>query len=215
MQNFRCESSSDLAIFNLLIIFRDWKKLTFYYFADAYINFNSLVTDLFKVYKTRIWMSAINPASFASPSLGLQAPSGIGPGAVVSRPAQAERRPVAAEQAPYNVPQANRGYQNVFAQPFTPAVDRLSMQSTAFQSTGFAYGYSPFNNAPRSTAPNGFDQYAGFPTPNDYQGHPARFPSPHGSGATHDASDFGRNQSGIPSNDAWVNSFQGLSMNTR
>jgi hypothetical protein len=27
---------------------RDWKKLTFYYFADAYINFNSLVTDLFK-----------------------------------------------------------------------------------------------------------------------------------------------------------------------
>ncbi|EHK96896.1 hypothetical protein M7I_7368 [Glarea lozoyensis 74030] len=34
----------------------DWKKLTFYYFADAYINFNSLVTDLFKVYKTRIWI---------------------------------------------------------------------------------------------------------------------------------------------------------------
>jgi hypothetical protein len=40
--------------------------LTFYYFADAYINFNSLVTDLFKIYKTRIWMSAINPASFVS-----------------------------------------------------------------------------------------------------------------------------------------------------
>jgi hypothetical protein len=45
---------------------RDWKKLTFYYFADSYINFNSLVTDLFKIYKTRIWMSAINPASFVS-----------------------------------------------------------------------------------------------------------------------------------------------------
>lgn len=60
----------------------DWKKLTFYYFADAYINFNSLVTDLFKIYKTRIWMSAINPASFASPTLGIQAPSGVGPGAV-------------------------------------------------------------------------------------------------------------------------------------
>ncbi|TLD25490.1 hypothetical protein PspLS_05708 [Pyricularia sp. CBS 133598] len=59
----------------------DWKKLTFYYFADSYINFNSLVTDLFKIYKTRIWMSAINPASFATP-LGLQAPSGVGPGAV-------------------------------------------------------------------------------------------------------------------------------------
>ncbi|KAK2742486.1 hypothetical protein FQN57_005377 [Myotisia sp. PD_48] len=52
----------------------DWKKLTFYYFADSYINFNSLVTDLFKIYKTRIWMSAINPASFVTPTAGLQPP---------------------------------------------------------------------------------------------------------------------------------------------
>lgn len=51
----------------------DGKKLTFYFFSTEYINFNSLVTDLFKMYKTRIWMSAINPASFQSPvsSLGL------------------------------------------------------------------------------------------------------------------------------------------------
>ncbi|EER43404.1 PSP1 domain-containing protein [Histoplasma capsulatum H143] len=56
----------------------DWKKLTFYYFADTYINFNSLVTDLFKIYKTRIWMSAINPASFVTPTAGLQPPSSIG-----------------------------------------------------------------------------------------------------------------------------------------
>ncbi|KAL6717467.1 hypothetical protein ACLMJK_005382 [Lecanora helva] len=54
----------------------DWKKLTFYYFADEYINFNSLVTDLFKIYKTRIWMSAINPASFQTPLGGLQIPGG-------------------------------------------------------------------------------------------------------------------------------------------
>ncbi|KAJ9667702.1 hypothetical protein H2201_002237 [Coniosporium apollinis] len=46
----------------------DYKKLTFFYFADSYINFNDLVTDLFKLYKTRIWMSAVNPAAFtASP----------------------------------------------------------------------------------------------------------------------------------------------------
>lgn len=46
----------------------DYKKLTFFYFADNYINFNDLVTDLFKLYKTRIWMSAVNPAAFtASP----------------------------------------------------------------------------------------------------------------------------------------------------
>ena len=58
---------------------RDWKKLTFYYFADSYINFNSLVTDLFKIYKTRIWMSAINPDSFISPpSAGLSMPSPLG-----------------------------------------------------------------------------------------------------------------------------------------
>ncbi|EAW08268.1 PSP1 domain protein [Aspergillus clavatus NRRL 1] len=57
----------------------DWKKLTFYYFADSYINFNCLVTDLFKIYKTRIWMSAINPASFVTPpTAGLPAPGGAG-----------------------------------------------------------------------------------------------------------------------------------------
>lgn len=59
-------------------MYRDWKKLTFYYFADSYINFNSLVTDLFKIYKTRIWMSAINPASFVTPPTpGLHGPSGM------------------------------------------------------------------------------------------------------------------------------------------
>ena len=48
--------------------YRDWKKLTFFYFADSYINFNPLVTDLFKIYKTRIWMSAINTAAIGSPA---------------------------------------------------------------------------------------------------------------------------------------------------
>ncbi|KAL8945241.1 MAG: hypothetical protein Q9211_000251 [Gyalolechia sp. 1 TL-2023] len=62
----------------------DWKKLTFYYFADTYINFNPLVTDLFKIYKTRIWMSAINPASFVSTATALQPPSDLGPGAFPS-----------------------------------------------------------------------------------------------------------------------------------
>ncbi|KIW22671.1 hypothetical protein, variant [Cladophialophora immunda] len=60
----------------------DSKKLTFYYFADNYINFNHLVTDLFKIYKTRIWMSAINPASFQTPtaSLGIQPVYSTAPG---------------------------------------------------------------------------------------------------------------------------------------
>ncbi|THC90407.1 hypothetical protein EYZ11_010126 [Aspergillus tanneri] len=73
----------------------DWKKLTFYYFADSYINFNSLVTDLFKIYKTRIWMSAINPASFVTPpSAGLQSPNPLGYNqeTQIDRPHQHESR---------------------------------------------------------------------------------------------------------------------------
>lgn len=62
----------------------DWKKLTFYYYAESYVNFNSLVTDLFKTYKTRIWMSAINPASFLTAAAGLPPPSIIGPGAILT-----------------------------------------------------------------------------------------------------------------------------------
>ena len=58
--------------------------MTFYYFADSYINFNPLVTDLFKIYKTRIWMSAISQLSLPAPSAGLQLPVGRGPGAFSS-----------------------------------------------------------------------------------------------------------------------------------
>jgi hypothetical protein len=167
-------------------------------------------------------MSAINPASFASPSLGLQAPSGIGPGAVgVSRTTQSERRPQPAEQASYGVPQAGRGYQGVFAQPFTSSLDRGAMPPAAFQPTGYTYGYSPFAAAPRNVAasPSGFvpmDPFGGFPAPPDYQGLPARFPSPHGTTPTHDSNEFGRNSNGLQTpNEAWISNFQGLSMNTR
>lgn len=69
----------------------DWKKLTFYYFADSYINFNSLVTDLFKIYKTRIWMSAINPASFATPP-GVGLPSSGAMSNPLYQEAQPDRR---------------------------------------------------------------------------------------------------------------------------
>ncbi|KAK3684598.1 hypothetical protein LTR37_020129 [Vermiconidia calcicola] len=61
----------------------DFQKLIFYYYADHYINFKDLITELYRIYKTRIWLSAINPASFSQHALG-QPPSGIGPGAVVA-----------------------------------------------------------------------------------------------------------------------------------
>lgn len=63
----------------------DHHKLTFFYFAETYVNFNDLVTDLFKNYKVRIWMSAVNPASVVNPAGLIQVapPSAIGPGAIL------------------------------------------------------------------------------------------------------------------------------------
>jgi hypothetical protein len=50
-------------------------------FADHYINFKDLITELYRIYKTRIWLSAINPASFSQHALA-SLPSGIGLGAL-------------------------------------------------------------------------------------------------------------------------------------
>ncbi|KAK5126074.1 hypothetical protein LTR85_011429 [Meristemomyces frigidus] len=61
----------------------DFQKLIFYYYADHYINFKDLITDLYRIYKTRIWLSAVNPASFSQHAMG-QTPSAIGPGALTA-----------------------------------------------------------------------------------------------------------------------------------
>ncbi|KAI9300779.1 PSP1 C-terminal conserved region-domain-containing protein [Cunninghamella echinulata] len=37
----------------------DRRKLTFYFLADQRIDFRELVRELFKIYKTRIWMCAL------------------------------------------------------------------------------------------------------------------------------------------------------------
>ncbi|KAI8645396.1 PSP1 C-terminal conserved region-domain-containing protein [Parasitella parasitica] len=39
----------------------DRRKLTFYFIAERRIDFRELVRELFKIYKTRIWMCAVNP----------------------------------------------------------------------------------------------------------------------------------------------------------
>jgi hypothetical protein len=175
-------------------------------------------------------MSAINPASFASPSLGLQAPSGIGPGAVgVTRAAaQVDRRPLQQEQNPYNGLNQNvRGYQGPAAtSTFSNATERSQVQPTAFQQQNFAWGYSPFHAAPRSTGVSGGgytpnllhqnESFAAFAPQTDFQHIAPRFPSPHGDGNPQDDGDYSRRGDGHPTgNDAWMNSFQGLSLNTR
>lgn len=35
---------------------RDRRKLTFYFVAERRVDFRELVRDLFRIYKTRIWM---------------------------------------------------------------------------------------------------------------------------------------------------------------
>ncbi|KAF1969566.1 PSP1-domain-containing protein [Bimuria novae-zelandiae CBS 107.79] len=62
----------------------DHHKISFFYYAEAYVDFKVLVTDLFKHYKIRIWMSAVNPASVVNPAgMQIKPPSAIGPGAIL------------------------------------------------------------------------------------------------------------------------------------
>ncbi|ORY64434.1 uncharacterized protein BCR38DRAFT_458112 [Pseudomassariella vexata] len=208
----------------------DWKKLTFYYFADAYINFNSLVTDLFKIYKTRIWMSAINPASFASPTLGLQAPSGIGPGAVGlgrgggAASTNTERRQNQQDQPPTFAGgnSASRPFQSTFNQPFTS--ERSGVPNSAYPPAAYPYsGYGAFGSGGGGGAARGgalpyapgmipgMDGYpSSFSQAGDYQAMRNRFPSPHTASSTQDPAN-----SAVPGQNEWVGAFQGLSLNSR
>ena len=45
-----------VSFFDIVLHLRDRRKLTFYFVADRRIDFRELVRDLFKIYKTRIWM---------------------------------------------------------------------------------------------------------------------------------------------------------------
>ncbi|ORY00477.1 PSP1-domain-containing protein, partial [Basidiobolus meristosporus CBS 931.73] len=49
----------------------DRRKLTFYFVAERRIDFRELVRDLFKIYKTRIWMCAVNPNPITSLLCGI------------------------------------------------------------------------------------------------------------------------------------------------
>jgi hypothetical protein len=208
-------------------IIRDWKKLTFYYFADSYINFNSLVTDLFKIYKTRIWMSAINPASFASPTLGIQAPSGVGPGAVgVGRGANPnERRQNQVSQQEqqsqvFSGAAQARGLRSGYGQPQLPT-DRPAPATTGFPPSNYAYGSaSAFGNARMNNGGSytlginqGVDAFAGagFPHSGDLQSIRQRFPT---SQTMTSPGPHSQSVNAISPPGDWTASFQGLSLNT-
>ena len=216
----------------MLINCRDWKKLTFYYFADAYINFNSLVTDLFKIYKTRIWMSAINPASFASPTLGIQAPSGVGPGAVGAgrNASNTERRqnhqsqnhqaPNPSTQAYTSVNQAGRGYRPAFNDPFGGGGGEERAAGppiSAYPASGYGYVQpNPFGaqrgNMPFAVGINtNADAYSGYNTqPGDYSFPRHRFPTP---GSVPSPGPHAHGLSPVNSQQDWTGAFQSLSLN--
>ncbi|KAJ6129950.1 hypothetical protein N7512_002730 [Penicillium capsulatum] len=174
----------------------DWKKLTFYYFADSYINFNSLVTDLFKIYKTRIWMSAINPASFVTPTTaGLQGPSGMANPLYSQDASHGDRRPPhdarvyggareSMESGLEGVQNPVGMLRNVFSDSYQPFA-QPSRQDPG-QSDPFA-PYSPTSYGPMET---GFPDYA---SDNSNSNTSARMHQPQGE---------------------WVGRFQGLSLNS-
>ncbi len=161
-------------------------------------------------------MSAINPASFASPTLGLQAPSGIGPGAVgVGRSTSAADRrqnPSADTQPAYpsSSGQAPRTAQSTFPQPFNP--DRPVVQGSGFPPPSYPYHpYGGFGNASRPTpafapgmVPNLDTSTGGFAAQVG-----ARYPSPSG------AAQYDPSISPLTTQTDWVGAFQGLSLNTR
>lgn len=221
-----------MVVTNLKI--RDWKKLTFYYFADAYINFNSLVTDLFKIYKTRIWMSAINPASFASPTLGIQAPSGVGPGAVNQGRASAvgDRRgnhqheqhqqpPSLPVQTISPGPQTRGMRPGAFSQQQHMGMDRhmSPVSVNGFPSSNYAFGPAgAFGNArspqgpyPTSLSPGMDGVPSGFQHPGDFQAMHGRFHP--GQGEAGPPLHLQRGSPISPQGD-WTAAFQGLSLNT-
>lgn len=164
-------------------------------------------------------MSAINPASFASPSLALQTPSGIGPGAVgVGRGAPgAERRQNQQQEQQQSTFSAGssstgRSFQGAFVSPVGN-----ERAAASFSPPSHPYNYSGFGNVPRpvgssytSTATTSMDPYPTTFPGGDYQLRSRAFPPP---------------QSGTPQQDQpvsplttqgdWVGSFQSLSLNSR
>ncbi len=181
-------------------------------------------------------MSAINPASFASQPLGLQAPSGIGPGAVgVGRGApsterrqaqQTDHAPAAAppqqptqpvqqplNQQPTFPPAGSRGYPGGLS-PQPPANGITPMPNYP---SPFTYSpYATFQNIPRVSGmaygqgmmPAGAEGYAmGYTMPGDYHAMRARFPV-----GQPDVGPSGQGLSPLAPSGDWAGSFQSLSL---
>jgi hypothetical protein len=168
-------------------------------------------------------MSAINPASFANHTLGLQAPSGIGPGAVDAQRSQATAaRPQAQEQdasPTYSSPtQAGRPFAGG---PNSGLGDRPAISPSAYQPQSQTYSYNAYGAygvAPRPAVMPygmvpGMDSYAGtYGRPADFQVLQARFPVSQMGGMPPE----GGTVSPLQAQADWTTAaFQGLSLGSR
>ncbi|KAL5377676.1 hypothetical protein DPSP01_009601 [Paraphaeosphaeria sporulosa] len=123
----------------------DHHKISFFYYAESYVDFKILVTDLFKHYKIRIWMSAVNPASVVNPAgMQIKPPSAIGPGAIV----------------PNNAPNASLSVGPLFGNNSYRPNEQYGNRdrSTNPQGSFGANNFGPFSH-----------QLSGFPVQNPYQ----------------------------------------------
>ncbi|KAF2001841.1 hypothetical protein P154DRAFT_153803 [Amniculicola lignicola CBS 123094] len=174
----------------------DMHKLTYYYYAEAYVNFNELVTDLFKQYKVRIWMSAVNPASVVNPAGLTQVPppSAIGPGAILPSRTPASTLPIGpgfgpssyrpteqSTRVPFSAAQTN--YEEASYYPFAhqlagyPAQGSYGMANPYANSQQEMYGrypqYNPMGGYPQGTASGSPMNYGAYYPPTTYSSSPA------------------------------------------
>lgn len=111
--------------------------MIFYYYADHYINFKDLVTELYRIYKTRIWLSAVNPASFSQHALGTP-PSGYGPGALTGADRDAYYA-AGADPDPYGaIPPYQIGFQT-----YDPNYAAIPGVVNSFPNTAASMAYTP------------------------------------------------------------------------
>lgn len=154
-------------------------------------------------------MSAINPASFASPSLGLQTPSGIGPGAVgVGRGTTNDRRPNPQQDTSATFPNATAG-----ARSYTgPMAFGNERGSTPFgQAQQYPYSYGGFATPPRP-APNAYNPTTVDPYANAFPGNEYQLRSRAGFSPPSSGND--QLVSPLTTQNDWVGAFQSLSLNS-
>jgi hypothetical protein len=173
-------------------------------------------------------MYAINPASFANPTLGLQAPSGIGPGAVgVGRSSQERRQNPAAttdQGAAFPSQTQTTGQRVIRPSNSHPSFNEQAMVSpsaygiAAAQYPPYSH-YSPFGASRAGPVPYGqnimqqpMDPFAsGFAQPTDYQMGRGRY---HGTATGNGLHDQNISPLAMSSQGDWP-AFQNMSLNGR